>query len=139
MAVTMSFYNHTRKLFANGEVNVSNLKVMLRNAATTFNPAHTSVGQLSGAEVSGNGWAAGGQPINNAAITITGTNQAKLDGDNISVTATGGPIGPASSAVITDGTTLLFFIDFDGPQQAGETTPFNINWHADGIVRWTAP
>lgn len=138
MAVTISFYNHTRKLFANGEVDLSNLTVMLRTAATTFNPAHTGVGQLSGAEVYGNGWPAGGAQIANASITIVNTNEARLDGDNISVTATGGSIGPASSAVVVDGTTPLLFIDFDGPQQAGETTPFNINWHQNGIVRWTS-
>lgn len=137
---TISEYNQTRKLFANGEVSLGDLKVMLRNASTVFNAAHTVIGDLAGAEVSGNGWAAGGEAIANAAVTITDTNGATLDGDNISVVATGGTIGPAPGAVVIDASTnrLLFFLDFEGSQEAGDGTPFNVNWHVDGIHRWQA-
>lgn len=143
MPESIQFYNHTRKLFANGEVDVTALKFQLRNATTVFNGAHATTSNLAGAEVHGSGWAEGGEAIANAAITVTDTNQATLDGDDISETATGGDIGPAAGGVIIDDSTspatLLFFVDFDGEQTAGEGTPFNVAWHANGIARWLTP
>lgn len=147
MAVTISLYNHTRKLFANNEVDLSTLKLMLRNDTTVFNAAHEVPGDLAGAEVSGGGWSEGGEAIASAAVTVVNTNEAMLDGDNISVQATGAAIGPAHKAVIvaadfTDPTpvvNLLAFVDFDGAQEAGEGTPFNVNFHENGIARWLQP
>jgi|SRR5690625_3325764 len=137
---TIQDYNHTRKLFANGEVNLANLKVMLRTGST-FSAAHTEISDLAGSEVSGNGWPAGGAAITGASVTVTGTNGATLDGDDISQDATGGAIGPATEAVIYDDTgdgTVLFYVDFEGTEEAGDGTPFNIIWHENGIHRWTA-
>lgn len=134
---TIQEYNHTRKLFANGEVSLSGLKVMLRTG-TTFSAGNTTVGSLDGSEVSGSGWPAGGAAIGNASITVTGTSGATLDGDDISVDAVGDSIGPATAGVIHDGTNVLFFIDFEGTEEAGDGTPFNIIWHESGIHRWTA-
>lgn len=143
MAVTVSFYNHTRKLFANGEVGLADLKVMLLSNLASFTATNTVVGDVSANEVSGNGWTAGGEAIASAAVTVANTNEAKLDGADISVTATGGTIGPASYAVIYDDdvTTknLLFWIDFGGAQEAGVSTDFKILWNAAGIATFTAP
>lgn len=141
---TIAFYNHTRNKFAseNG-VSLADLKVMLRNSSTTFDATDEDTSDLNGAEVSGNGWASGGEAISNAAVTTVNTNEAMLDGDDISEEATEGNIGPASSAVIVDANTspatLLFFIDFEGTQEAGEGTDFKITWHSNGIARWVAP
>jgi len=133
----MELYNHTRKLFANGEVNVSNLKVVLVNAYT-FSATETNLTNVAAAQISGNGWAVGGQPIVSAAITVDGAD-AKLDGNDISVTAVGGEIGAATALVIVDATSSkpLFHFAFPSSQTAGEGTPFNINWNAAGIATWS--
>lgn len=49
MAVTTSIYSHTPKLFANKEVNFSNIRCMLLNASATFSASHTAVNSISGA------------------------------------------------------------------------------------------
>lgn len=144
MAVTISQYNHTAKKFANGEVTLSTLKVQLLNNSAAFNAADTALTSVNNAgayEVSGNGWTAGGETIAGAAITTVTTNDAKLDGTDISKTATGGSIGPAYKAAIYDDTDAsdapLFFIDFGGVQEAGVGTDFKITWNANGIATWT--
>lgn len=144
MAVTISLYDHTAKLFANGDVTLSTLKVQLLSASASFTASHTALTSVnnSGAyEVDGNGWTTGGETLANVAVTVTGTNDAKLDADDVSVTATGGSVGPASYAVIYDDTDAsdapLAFIDFDGAQEAGVGTDFKITWNANGIITWT--
>ena len=145
MAVTISLYNHTAKKLANKEVTLTTLKVMLLDATATFNAANTQLTDVAGAanakEVSGNGWTVGGETIANAAVTTVTTNDAKLDGDDIAVTASGGSIGPAPYAVIYDDTDAndapLAFIDLDGAKEAGDTTQFKINWNANGILTFT--
>ena len=134
----MDFYNHTKKLFANGEVTIANLKTVLVNGYT-FAPAETTLTNVTAAEVSGNGWTAGGEAIANAAVTVTTTDDSTLDGDDISVTATGGDIGPADALVVVDATNNkpLFHYAFASAQTAGDGTPFNVTWNASGIVTWS--
>ena len=141
MAITTTLYNHTTKLFANGEVSLADLKVMLldNDLAALFDATDTDMTGLTGAEVSGFGWTSGGKAIASAAITTTSTNDAKLDGDDISVTATGGQIGPAKALVIYDDNSNkpLGFVDFGQDEAAGDTTDFKISWNAAGILTWT--
>lgn len=146
MAITVSLYNHTAKLFANAEVDIDNLKFMLLDDGAAFDATDTSIDDVAGAdtppranEVSGSGWDAGGELLDNAAVTVTNTNDAKLDADDIEVTATGGPIGPAEYAVVYDATSgnVLAFYDLDGAKEAGETTPFKVVWNANGVLTWT--
>lgn len=144
MAVTISIYNHTAKLFANGDVTLSTLKLQLLTDSATFDATHTALASVNNAaayEVDGNGWDTGGETLTGVAVTVITTNDAKLDADDITVTATGGPIGPAYKGVIYDDTDAsdapLFFINFDGAKEAGETTDFKVTWHANGIATWT--
>lgn len=150
MAVTILHYNHTRKLVANGEVDIANLKAMLLNddSVALFDPTDTSIDQVAGVdtppranEVSGNGWTAGGEALASAAVTTVNTDEAKLDAPDIAVTATGGAIGPAESLVIWDATNgfPLYFVDFGQAETAGETTDFKVVWNGSGIATWTAP
>ena len=144
MAVTISLYDHTVKKLVNKEWIYTTLRVMLLNNSATFTAANTTLSQVSNAgayQVSGNGWTAGGETLANCAVTVVTTNDAKLDADDISVTASGGTIGPAYKAVIYDDTDSsdapLAFIDFGGSQQAGDSTPFKILWNASGIITFT--
>lgn len=136
MAVTISLYNHTAKLFANGDVSLAGLKFMLTNNYT-FAATETALTNATAAEVDGNGWDTGGEAIANAAVTTVTTNDAKLDGDDISVTATGGAIGPADGGVIHDGTYPLAYVDFGEEKTADTGTPFMVTWNASGILGWT--
>jgi len=135
----MDFYNHTRKLFAAGDVDEANLKVMLVGAGYTFAATETALTAITAAEVSGNGWTLGGIAIATSAVTAVGAD-AKLDGDDISVTASGGDIGPATALVVVDVTSSapLFHYSFPSSQTAGDGTPFNVTWDASGIATWTA-
>lgn len=145
MAVTISRYNHTAKLLLNKEITLTTLKIMLLNNSASFTAANTTLNQVanSGAyQVSGNGWTAGGITLTSVAVTTVATNGAMLDAADVSVTATGGDIGPAYKAVIYDdslsGDSPLWFIDFDGAQTAGSGTDFKININANGIARITS-
>jgi len=141
MAVTITPYNHTVKKLANSEVTLATLKLMLLNddAAALFDATDTDLSGLTGAQVSGNGWDSGGETLQNVAVTTVTTNDAKLDADDLSISASGGAIGPAQAAVLYDatGNEPLFFIDFGESKQADTGTPFNVTWNASGIVTWT--
>jgi hypothetical protein len=142
MAVTISLYNHTAKLFANGDVDIPNLKLMLLNNSASFTAANTTPNQVSNTgayEVSGNGWAAGGVALAAEAVTTVTTNDAMLDANDVSVTASGGSIGPAYKALVLDATNsyALAFIDFGGSQEAGDGTDFKVVWAAGGLISWT--
>src|ERR1044072_8336082 len=221
MAVTMSLFNHTPKLLANKEVNLSNLRVELLSASASFNATHTSKdqvdnglkstvtisiatpgvvswnshGQSNGAPIilnttgalptglspgvtyfvvnaaantfqlaatvggsainttgsqsgvhtaiaggtsegSGNAWPANGPTLANVAVTTVTTNDAMLDADDVTVTASGGSIGPASALQVYDGLTgkPLIYMDFGQSQSAGDTTDFKVVWNASGLI-----
>jgi hypothetical protein len=145
MAVTISVYDHTAKLFANKEVTFTTLKVKLLNNSATYDKSHTTVSAVDSAganEVSGNGWASGGPTLANVTVTQVTTNDAKLDADDVDVAASGGPIpssGQAYKALIYDSTSSkpLAFIDFGRAWDAGDGTHFLIVWAAGGIFSWT--
>lgn len=150
MAVSISIYNHTAKLFANKEVTFTTLKVMLLDNTAVFDAANTSIADVAGTptgstypkELFGNGWTQNGETLANVTVTQVTTNDAKFDADDVSVIATGGPIPPtkAFAAVIYDATTgnPLFYIDFGQDEQAGESTPFKFVWNTNGIAQWQA-
>mgnify|MGYP000205017885 CR=1 FL=1 len=142
MAVTISRYNHTVKKLLNKEIDYTTLKMMLLNNSATFTATNTTLDQVAGAntppranEVSGNGWTTGGIALASVTVAIATTNDANIDATDISVTATGGSIGPAYKAVIYDdtGDVPLWFIDFGQVEEAGETTDFKFIFNAAGI------
>lgn len=146
MAVTISRYNHTAAKLMGGDVDLDNLNLMLLNDSASFTASNTTLAQVSNSgtyEVDGSGWTEGGETLASVAVTTVDTDGAMLDAADVSVTATGGAIGPAYKAVIYDDTdgddAPLWFIDFDGAQTAGEGTDFKITINASGIFRVTDP
>lgn len=142
MAVTISRYNHTAKLLLNKEIVYTTLKAMLLNATATFTASHTALTTVTNAgayEVSGNGWAVGGETFGSVAVTVVDTNDAMLDAVDITKTASVGSIGPAYSCVVYDDTHVsdapLWFIDFGGVKEAGVGTDFKITLNASGLYR----
>lgn len=141
MAVTISLYNHTAKLFAEGaNAAADTYKVKLYTAAT-FDATNTTLAGITGTEATaGTGYTAGGQALANVAVTTVTTNDAKFDADDLVWTASGGSI-TASYGVIYNDTDAndppIAFIDFGGSQSAGDTTEFKIVWNASGIFSFT--
>jgi hypothetical protein len=141
MAVSISLYNHTAKLFADGSLAVGDTyKVKLLSAAT-FDASHTTLAATGGTEAtSGTGYTSGGQALANVTVTTVTTNDAKLDADDVTWTASGGSI-TASYAIVYNDTDAddppIAFIDFDGSQSAGDGTDFKIVWNASGIFTFT--
>lgn len=141
MAVTISQYNGTlQHLLQVGCANIS-AKVQLLNNSATFTASHsalTSVNNSGAYEVDGSGWDSGGEAITLAAAVAT-TNDAIVDSGNLSITATGGPIGPAYKAVVyddADGSDKpLWFVDFGGAKTADEGADFNWTVDADGYLK----
>lgn len=139
MAITVTRFDHTLKLVGDQSIDYTNLKVML-TSGYTLATSETSMTNISAAEVSGNGWTAGGELIANAAWTQPNTNDGRLDGDDISVTASGGSIGPADAHVVYDATNNfpLIHVDFGENKSADDGTQFKISFAADGIIQLTA-
>jgi hypothetical protein len=141
MAVSISLYNHTAKLFADGSLAVGDTyKVKLLSAAT-FDASHTTLAATGGTEATGGtGYTSGGQALANVAVTTVTTNDAKFDADDVTWTASGGSI-TASYAIVYNDTDAddppLAFIDFDGSQSAGDGTDFKIVWNASGVFSFT--
>lgn len=141
MAVTISLYNHTSKLFADGSNAVADTYKVKLYTAATFDATHTTLAGVGGTETtSGTGYTSGGQALSNVAVTTVTTNDAKFDADDLTWTASGGSI-TASYGVIYNDTDAndppLAFIDFDGSQSAGAGTDFKITWNASGIFTFT--
>lgn len=141
MAVTISLYNHTAKLFADGSnAAADTYKVKLYSSAT-FTASDTTLAGITGTEATaGTGYTAGGQALTGVAVTTVTTNDAKFDANDVVWTASGGSI-TASYAVIYNDTDAndppLAFIDFGGSQSAGDTTDFKVVWNASGIFTFT--
>lgn len=131
-------YNHTINQILGGGLTMTNLQAMLLDEDATFVASHTTVNQVSNTgaySVGGNGWTAAGMSFAGEAYSIVDTDDAMFDLDNLSVTASGGSIGPASAVLLFIGTVPLFFQAFDTPQEAGNGTPFLININANGLFR----
>lgn len=135
----IAFYDHTRALFAAGEVELAALKAMLVYRYT-FNPKETDIEAARDHEFALNGWPRGGEPLV-ASVEIVDVHDAVLTALDISVLATGGPIGPADGAVVYQDLPArrspLFHVDFGEDELAGAGFPFEIAWHPKGIARWT--
>jgi hypothetical protein len=141
MAVTISLYNHTARLFAAGENAEGDTYKLKLYSAATFDAADTTLVGITGTEATtGTGYDAGGQALDNVSVTTVTTNDAKFDADDVTWTAAGGSIDAAFGVIYNDtdaGDPPLAFIDFDGTQSAGDTTDFKVVWNANGIFTFT--
>jgi hypothetical protein len=149
MAVTASIYNHTRDKVSSLSIDdeAANFKFMLLDGTTAFDATHTTIAQVSDSsadEVSGNGWDAGGEAVAGIAVSIVNTSHMKIDGTDMSVTASGGNIAAPAGVLFVDegglGSTLtpLVHYDFGETITAGDGTPFLVNWPATGIMNTAA-
>lgn len=141
MAVTISLYNHTAKLFADGSNLAADTYKLKLYASATFTASDTTLAGVTGTEATtGTGYTAGGQALASVSVTTVTTNDAKFDADDVTWTASGGSIDAAYGIIYNDTDLLdppIAFIDFDGTQSAGDGTDFKVVWNANGIFTFT--
>ena len=149
MAVTVSTYNHTAekllKLSLTSEA--ANFYLELLSGDASFTASHTTKSQVDNAggyEVYGNGWTQGGENLASVTVSTVTTNDGMIDAADVTVTATGGSIGPADAALVYvdeggAGTTKtpLWFIDFGESKTATTGNVFPVIWNASGIAQVT--
>lgn len=141
MAVTISLYNHTAKLFADGSNAVGDTYKVALYTAATFDATNTTLAGVTKTEVAGSfGYTTGGQALTGVAVTTVTTNDAKFDANDATWSASGGAI-TASYAILYNDTDAndppIAFIDFGGSESAGDGTDFKIIWNASGIFTFT--
>lgn len=136
MAITVSVYNHTARLFQSGVNPPSSTYKLMICSAATFNAADTTLAGVTKTEVSGNGYTAGGATLANVAVTTANTNGSKFTADNVAITASGGTLSGSFGILYNNtasGSPPLAFIDFGGTISATAGTQFQVNWNAAGI------
>jgi hypothetical protein len=141
VAVTISLYNHTAKLFADGSNAAADTYKVALYTAATFDATNTTLAGVTKTEVAGSfGYTTGGQALTGVAVTTVTTNDAKFDANDATWSASGGAI-TASYAILYNDTDAndppIAFIDFGGSESAGDGTDFKIIWNASGIFTFT--
>lgn len=142
MAVTISRYNKFPLYFGGGQIDLDTdtFRLELYNSSHTFTATNTARANIStNALSSGNGYTSPGQNLTSVTwVESSGT--ITFDAADVTWTASGGSIGPASFGVIYDDTStspsadlLAYSINFGGDQTAGDGTTFKVTWNASGI------
>ena len=144
MAVTITLYDHTVSRFASGANAVGDTYKINLYSVFSFDAADTTKALAEGGATqlsTANGYTQNTKELANVAVSVVTTNDAKFDADDVSWTASGGDIGPASYALIYNETDAddppVAYIAFGEAKTANTGTPFNITWDAAGIVTFT--
>lgn len=115
------------------------IKTALVSGYTFDQDAHEFFSDVSGSEVSGTGYTAGGQTLANAAVSYDATNSRRVyDADDVVWDASGGELSADGAVVYHDTGTassspLLGYVDFEQTVTATNDT-FTISWSADGVL-----
>ena len=141
MAVTINFYNKFIEYVGDGGIDLDNdtFDIILMNSSHVFTATNTIKANISANEIAtGFGYTQGAKTLTTPTwIESSGT--LTFDAADVTWTASGGSIGPATDAVIYSETStspvdaLMCSIDFDGAQTAGDGTDFKITFNANGI------
>jgi hypothetical protein len=144
MAVTITLYNHTVSRFASGANAFNDVYKINLYSVFDFDAADTTKAAAEGGATqlaTDFGYTQNDKALANVAVSVVTTNDAKFAADNVSWTASGGDIGPASYALIYNDTDAddppVAYIAFGEAKTANTGTPFNITWDASGIVTFT--
>ena len=114
------------------------VNVALLTSSHTFNADHNLWTTISGNEVSGAGYSAGGQALTNKAVTQDDSNdRAAFDADDTTWSTS---TITARFAALYDNTLttkdLICVFDFS-TDQTSSSGNFTIQWHANGIILLT--
>lgn len=140
MAVTVSFYNNFIEDVGRGRINLASdtFKIALVNTYS-FDADDADYSDLTDLLSTGSGYTAPGQALTGVSWAFA-TSLTKWDADDVTWSASGGSIGPATGAVIYSDTStvptadrLVMYIDFGGSETAGDGTDFKITFNASGV------
>lgn len=128
-----------------GEIDLvdDTIKVMLLdNTLAPDQDAHDYIDDLNANEISGTGYSAGGDTLTTKAVTTTGaSNLITFDADDAEWT--GATLSGIRYAIIYKDTgtpatsPVISVVDFEADQAVTSGT-FTIQWHANGILQYTA-
>jgi hypothetical protein len=154
MAVTIDHYDQFVELMgdfatAYGGWPSDGLRIILLNSSHSFTATNTLRSQINANELStaagytASDGAGAGKTLASVTSSQPSAGVWMLDAADVTWSASGGSIGPATAAVIFDDTistplnALLFDVEFGASQTAGDGTNFVITWNANGICRIT--
>lgn len=123
-------YPSAKTTLLNGGFDLSgdSLMVCLLGSGYSYSTSHAAYSDVSGSEVSGTGYTAGGQALTSQSVSNGVFTAANSSWTNSTITA--------SYAVIYDTTAsnaLVALIDFGGSQSDTSGT-FTIQWNSSGII-----
>lgn len=140
MAVTISFYNQFIEYMGDNTIDMDGdtFKLELHNAYT-FVATHDARADVTGTVLStANGYTNPGQDLTTPTwVEASGT--LTFDAADVTWTASGGAIGPATDAILysdtatTPADALVCDVDFGASETAGDGTDFKVTWNASGI------
>jgi hypothetical protein len=138
---TISLYNHTTRLFADGTFVATDLYKVILCTSATFVATDTTLASITKTEVAaGNGYTAGGAALANVAVTTLDPNGAKFDADDLKWTATNAGITAAAAILYNDSSMgsdpPIAFIDFGGSRTVSAGNDFVLAWDSNGIFVW---
>lgn len=131
MAVTINFYNKFIEYFGDNTIDLDGdtFKCELHNSLT-FTATHTQRSNVSASALAtGNGYTNPGQNLTSV-TWVESSGVVTFDSADVSWTASGGTIGPATDAVIYSDTAtndeLCWDVDFGESKSAGNGTDFKV-------------
>ena len=144
MAVTIQFYDRFMEFVGSNLINLASDTFLTElHNNLTFTSTHEQRSEIAASALAtGNGYTNPGQSIGAQSwSTVAGTQIFDDDGTDVIWTASGGPIGPATDAVLYEDTSatkrLMCDIDFGASETAGDGTDFRITFNVNGIFRIT--
>jgi hypothetical protein len=143
VAVTVSLYNHTAKLFADGSFAAGDTYKVTLYSAFSFDATDTTKALAESGSTqlaTANGYTQDSKTLTGVAVTTVTTNDAKFDADDVTWTASGGSIAAIGALVYNDTDTNdppVAYIDFGGTETASAGADLQLIWNASGIFAWT--
>ena len=135
-------YNHTLDGLWSGEFPATHtFNVMLLDDTAVFDATDTTISEVSNAgalEVFGNGWAEGGEALDNVIIDTANTNGVKFDADDFVEVITAGGLSGYKALVIYDNTHTtkkpLAYLQLDTTLVTAEGEGVGVFFPDDGII-----
>ena len=131
-----TLYNEFKRALLAGEIDLDahTIKVALVTGYTPDTDAHTGWSDVSGDEVSGMGYSAGGEALANKAVSLeSGDDRGKFDADDVTWSSL--DAGTPSHAILYDDShasdALIGYIEISTASNGGDYT---LQWSSDGIV-----
>lgn len=131
-------FNRFKADLAQGELDLDTagheIKVALITAAYTPNADHNTFSQVSGSEVVGAGYTAGGATLASQTVTQDDANDRMIfDGADVTWSASTITARYACVYSVTNAGSLICLVDF-GENKSSDNGDFTIQWNVNGIL-----